>query len=37
MRGRFFVTMAVVLIVVAIVGFAPTFYLKIFFDTPELP
>ena len=36
-RSRFFVTMAVLLLVIAFVGFAPSFYLKIFFDTPELP
>jgi hypothetical protein len=34
---RFFVAMAVVLLAVAFVGFAPTFYLKLLFDTPELP
>ncbi len=34
---RFFVTMAVLLLVIAFAGFAPTFYLKMFFDTPELP
>ena len=36
-RSRFFVTTAVLLLVIAFVGFAPTFYLKIYFDTPELP
>ena len=36
-RSRFFVTLAALLFVIAFVGFAPTFYLKIFFDTPELP
>ena len=36
-HNRFFVTMAALLLVIVFVGFAPTFYLKIFFDTPELP
>ena len=36
-RSRFFVAMAVLLPVIVFVGFAPTFYLKSFFDTPELP
>ena len=36
-HSRFFVTMAALLLVIVFVGFAPTFYLKIFFDTPELP
>ncbi len=36
-RSRFFVTMAGLLLVITFVGFAPSFYLKIFFDTPELP
>ncbi len=36
-RSRFFTTMAVLLLVIVFVGFAPSFYLKIFFDTPELP
>ena len=36
-RSRFFVAMAVVLLVVVFVGFAPTLFLKTFFDTPELP
>lgn len=36
-RSRFFVTMAALLLVIVFVGFAPTFYLKNFLDTPELP
>ena len=36
-RSRFFVAMAALLLVIVFAGFAPTFYLKIFFDTPELP
>jgi hypothetical protein len=36
-RSRFFVTMAALLLCITFVGFARTFYLKIFFDTPELP
>lgn len=33
----FFVGMAVALIAIAFIGFAPTFFLKAFFDTPDLP
>ena len=36
-RSRFFTTMAVLLLVIVFVGFAPSFYLKIFFETRELP
>jgi hypothetical protein len=36
-RSRFFMTMAVLLLAIAVVGFAPSFYLKIFFSTPALP
>ena len=35
-RSRFFVTMAAVLVALVFVGFAPTFYLKVFFTTREL-
>ena len=35
-RSRFFVTMAALLFILVIVGFAPSFYLKVFFGTREL-
>ena len=36
-RSQFFVTMAILLMAVVFLGFARTFYLKVFFPTPELP
>ena len=36
-RSRFFVAMAILLLVAVAIGFAPTFYLKAFFETPDLP
>ena len=36
-RGSFFTAMAGVLLVIVFAGFARTFYLKPFFDTPPLP
>jgi len=36
-RGRFFVWMAGLLLVINLVGFAPNFFSRGFFDTPELP
>ncbi len=36
-RSPFFVVMAALLLGIALVGFAPSFYLKTFFETPELP
>jgi uncharacterized membrane protein YozB (DUF420 family) len=34
---RFFLAVAVVMLVVNFVGFAPSYFLKLYFDTPELP
>ncbi len=36
-RSRFFVVMAVVLLVIGFAGFGRTFFLKSFFEAPELP
>lgn len=36
-RSRFFLGMAILLLAINLVGFAPTYFLKSFFDTPELP
>ncbi len=34
---RYFLAMAVLLLTIVLVGFAPTFHLKVFFGTPALP
>ncbi len=36
-RDRYFLAMAVLMIVLNVVGFAPSYFLKSFFDGPELP
>ena len=36
-RGHFFVVMAVVLLIIGFAGFGRTFFLKSFFEAPELP
>ena len=36
-RSPFFVVMAALLLGIALVGFAPSFYFKTSFETPELP
>ena len=36
-RARFYLGMAVVMLAINFVGFAPTYFLKAGFDTPELP
>jgi hypothetical protein len=36
-HGRFFVIMAALMLLINLVGFAPSYYLKVFFDRPELP
>ena len=36
-RPRFFLTMSIVLLLIVLTGFAPTLYLRAFFDVPPIP
>jgi hypothetical protein len=36
-RGRFFVWMSGILLATVLIGFSPTFYLRSYFESPELP
>ena len=36
-RDRFFLGMSAVLLLILLVGFAPTLYLRVFFDVPPIP
>jgi hypothetical protein len=36
-RSRFFVGMSIVLLLIVLVGFSRTFYLRAFFDVPPIP
>jgi hypothetical protein len=36
-QGRFFLSMSAVMLCIVLVGFAPTFYLRAFFDVRPIP
>lgn len=36
-RSRFFIAMSATFLLLVLIGFAPTFYLRAFFDVPEIP